>query len=292
VRSGIIRLTGFIAAILLVSVACDALATPPAAPGGETAPDLEAPVRAVVSSVQSTPQPTAPPGEAIDVQATDVQATIVASVQATVEALRAATPIPSPTPADRLAPTQVTSSNALPTPSATPVTTLVPQPTATFVPTPTPEPTQISTPAPSLVASCGTPPDGTKVTAWIDGQAVAAAAVQNGAYTIFMDQGDGEQFSAKTVTFKIGSLDANESGIWVQGGASELDLTASGAEASSSKLEPTTGKLEPASGPGTAADVQPRRGGPLAQRGHPTSSSEPPLSFVSRILRRLIDPAW
>jgi hypothetical protein len=35
-----------------------------------------------------------------------------------------------------------------------------------------------------LVASCGTPPDGTKVTAWIDGQAVAAAAVQNGAYTI------------------------------------------------------------------------------------------------------------
>ncbi len=33
-------------------------------------------------------------------------------------------------------------------------------------------------------------------------------------------------FSGKTVTFKIGDLDANESGIWAVGGGGRLDLTA------------------------------------------------------------------
>ncbi len=258
-----IRLAGLIVAILVASVACDTLGTPPAAPSGEPEPDLEATVRAVVSSVQSTPQSTAQPGEEID-----VQATIIASVQATVEALRAATPIPSPTPTDApaalLAPTPVTSSTALPTPTFTPVTIPTLQPTFSSVPTPTAQPTPSPTPAPvpTLAASCGTPADGTQVTAWIEGQAVASAAMQGGAYTIFIDQGESDQYSGKTVTFKIWNLDAHESAIWVQGGGSELDLTASPAGASSSQLAPTTG-------PDTADALQLRHSGLLAQRVPP-----------------------
>ena len=96
----------------------------------------------------------------------------------------------------------------------------------------------------------------------IDGQDVAEATAQNGAYNIFIDQGDSGQFSGKTVTFKIGTLDANESSNWVQGGVSELDLTASPADASSVQSEPTTA-------PDTATSVQPREGGLLAQRVPP-----------------------
>ena len=100
------------------------------------------------------------------------------------------------------------------------------------------------------------------MTALIDGQAVAEATAQNGAYNIFIDQGDSGQFSGKTVTFKIGTLDANESSNWVQGGASQLDLTASPTDASSGQPEPTTG-------PDTATSVQPREVGLLAQRVPP-----------------------
>ena len=263
VRSAMIRLAGLIFAILVASVACDTLGTPPAAPEGEPAPDVEATVRAVIGSAQSTPQPTAQPGEEVN-----LQATIIASVQATVEALRSATPIPSPTPtvapAAQAAPAQATSSNTSPTPAVTAVTAPTLQPTATSIPTPTPEPTVSPTPAPAptLAASCGTVADGTPVTALIDGQAVAEATAQNGAYNIFIDQGDSGQFSGKTVTFKIGTLDANESSNWVQGGVSELDLTASPADASSVQSEPTTA-------PDTATSVQPREGGLLAQRVPP-----------------------
>ena len=270
VRSAMIRLAGLIFAILVASVACDTLGTLPAAPEGEPAPDVEATVRAVIGSVQSTPQPTAQPGEEVD-----LQATIIASVQATVEALRSATPIPSPTPtgapAAQAAPAQGTSSNTSPTPAVTAVTAPTLQPTATSVPTPTPEPTVSPTPAPAptLTASCGTVADGTPVTALIDGQAVASAAVQNGAYNIFIDQGDSGQFFGKTVTFKIGTLDASESSNWVQGGGSELNLTASPANASSGQPEPTTG-------PDTATSVQPREGGLLAQR-------VPPHVFVGTV---------
>ena len=275
VRSAMIRLAGLIFAILVASVACDTLGTPPAAPEGEPAPDVEATVRAVIGSVQSTPQPTAQPGEEVD-----LQATIIASVQATVEALRSATPIPSPTPtgapAAQAAPAQATSGNISPTPAVTAVTAPTLQPTATSIPTPTPtpEPTVSPTPAPTpapaptLAANCGTVADGTPVTALIDGQAVASSAVQNGAYNIFIDQGDSGQFSGKTVTFKIETLDANESSNWVQGGVSELDLTASPADASSGQPEPTTG-------PNTPTSVQPREGGLLAQ-------PVPPHFFVGK----------
>lgn len=264
--SGMIRLAVLILAVLAASVACDTLGTPPAAPDGEPAPDVEATVRAVISNVQGTPQPTLQSGEVVD-----VQATITASVQATVEALRAATPIPSPTPtgapAAILAPTPVTANNQLPTTTTAPPDTPPPQPTATLVPTATAEATPSPTPSPTPLpeptpVSCGIVANGTQVTAWIDGQSVASAAVEGGSYTIFVDQGDGDQFSGKTVTFKIGSRDANESAVWVQGGASELDLTAPWTGAAFKLIEPNATVT-------AAAIGRHNQGGPLAQRVPP-----------------------
>lgn len=100
-------------------------------------------------------------------------------------------------------------------------------------------------------------PKGTKVTAWIAGTdstsltikvtatansgetdiatvrvpvsgAVNAgeATVSGGDYVLNAAQPSGQNFAGKTVTFTIGDKDANETGIWRQGGATILDLTA------------------------------------------------------------------
>ena len=277
IRPAWLRPVWLTVAIFVAGVACETLSSPVAAPDGAPTPDVESAVRAVIGSVESTPQPTLNPTVNSTLRADeeiDIPATIIASVQATVEALRAATPIPSPTPtgvpAAQLAPAQVTSGNDLPTPTVTAATATAPTPgpTQTLVPTPTAQPTPSPTPVPqpTLVAGCAAVANGTQIAAWIDGQTVASAGVQDGVYTIFVDQGDGSTFSGKTVTFKIGSLDANESGNWVQGGASELNLTAAPADTTTSQLEPDLASET------TAAIRQPQhppRGGPLAQRVPP-----------------------
>jgi hypothetical protein len=69
-------------------------------------------------------------------------------------------------------------------------------------------------------------PDGTMVTASVDGQEAASTMVAGGAggYTLLVDQGD-MSFTGKTVMFRIGGTDAAESATWMQGGANELDLS-------------------------------------------------------------------
>jgi len=72
----------------------------------------------------------------------------------------------------------------------------------------------------------GTPAvDGAAVTAWIDGEQVAATNTTGGEYTLTVDQGD-SSFAGKTVSFKVSSANASETATWITGGAEILNLTA------------------------------------------------------------------
>jgi len=78
--------------------------------------------------------------------------------------------------------------------------------------------------------------DGTAVTAWVDEEQEAATNVVNGSYVLEVDGA----FDGKTVAFRVGSATADQSGTWVFGGASLLNLTASSGN--------TTTGLPPADG--------------------------------------------
>ena len=69
--------------------------------------------------------------------------------------------------------------------------------------------------------------DGTEITAWIDGEQVAAGTMGNGVAVIEIP-GDAS-FTGKTISFKVGGLDAAETDTWEQGGHldPELSITAS-----------------------------------------------------------------
>jgi len=65
--------------------------------------------------------------------------------------------------------------------------------------------------------------DGGAVTAWIDGEQVAAANASGGNYSIQVDQGDGS-YAGKTVSFKVAGADVAETAEWMQGGGTILNL--------------------------------------------------------------------
>ena len=65
--------------------------------------------------------------------------------------------------------------------------------------------------------------DGGAVTAWIDGEQVAAANASGGNYSIQVDQGDGS-YAGKTVSFKVAGADVAETVEWMQGGGTILNL--------------------------------------------------------------------
>jgi len=67
--------------------------------------------------------------------------------------------------------------------------------------------------------------DGAAVTAWIDGEQVAATNASGGEYNLLVDQGD-STFAGKTVSFKISGANAAETADWVQGGGDVLNLVA------------------------------------------------------------------
>ena len=73
-------------------------------------------------------------------------------------------------------------------------------------------------------------PDGTPVSAVIDGTEVAAMIVENGAYAFTISQPPDESYSGKTVTFLVGGATAPESGTWEPDGGGVLNLTASGGQ--------------------------------------------------------------
>ncbi len=65
--------------------------------------------------------------------------------------------------------------------------------------------------------------DGGAVTAWIDGEQVAAANASGGNYTIQVDQGD-SSYAGKTVSFKVGGAEVADTVEWIQGGGTLLNL--------------------------------------------------------------------
>jgi len=67
--------------------------------------------------------------------------------------------------------------------------------------------------------------DGAAVTAWIDGEQVAATNASGGEYNLLVDQGD-STYAGKTVSFKISGAGAAETAAWVQGGGDVLNLVA------------------------------------------------------------------
>ena len=72
--------------------------------------------------------------------------------------------------------------------------------------------------------------DGGAVTAWIDGEQVAAANAAGGNYAVQIDQGD-SSYAGKTVSFKVGGAEVADTAEWIQGGGTVLNLagvTASG----------------------------------------------------------------
>jgi hypothetical protein len=133
-----------------------------------------------------------------------------------------ATPAPTPTPEPTATPTPA------PTPTPEPTTTPTPEPTATPAPTPAPTPAgQAQLPPHVFIGTVmidGAPaPDGTVVTALVNGAEVGSAVVTNGEFTNLQVGVPGE-----TVTFRVGDLTANETTTTEVGGATVVDLTASG----------------------------------------------------------------
>ncbi len=66
--------------------------------------------------------------------------------------------------------------------------------------------------------------DGAAVTAWIDGEEVAATNASGGEYSLLVDQGD-SSFAGKNVSFRVSGANAVETAAWMQGGGDVLNLT-------------------------------------------------------------------
>ena len=179
----------------------------------------------------------------------DIEATIVARVQATVRALLNATPIPSPTPT-QAAPT--------PTPEPTSFTTQIggsfntaQPPTVTPRPQTSPAATPSPTESPGQAVGCNVAGEGLKISAWINGTLVASTLVQSGRYLLLVEQSTGDSFTGQTITFTVGNSTAEQVVTWKEGEGTELDLTAQGS--GQSRLVPT------------GFDLVSLKGGPLAQ---------------------------
>ena len=241
------RLAAVIVPLMLFALACGDAAS--------TQTPLPQEVAATVQAIAAETQTASPPYTG----GPDIEATIVARVQATVQALLNATPIPSPTPT-QAAPT--------PTPEPTSFTTQIggsfntaqpptvtprPQtsPTATpsmqTSPTATPSPTE----SPGQAVGCNVAGEGLKISAWINGTLVASTLVQSGRYLLLVEQSTGDSFTGQTITFTVGNSTAEQVVTWKEGEGTELDLTAQGS--GQSRLVPT------------GFDLVSLKGGPLAQ---------------------------
>jgi len=87
--------------------------------------------------------------------------------------------------------------------------------------------------------------DGGAVTAWIDGEQVAAANASGGSYSIQVDQGDGS-YAGKTVSFKVAGADAAETAEWTQGGGTILNLAGASGSSGGEGATGSTGSTGPA----------------------------------------------
>jgi len=245
--TGMKRLAAVIVPLMLFALACGDAAS--------TQTPLLQEVAATVQAIAAETQTPSPPYTG----GPDIEATIVARVQATVRALLNATPIPSPTPT-QAAPT--------PTPEPTSFTTQIggsfntaqpptvtPRPQTSPTVTPRPQTSPIATlgptESPGQTVGCNVAGEGLKVSAWINGTLVASTLVQSGRYLLLVEQSTGDSFTGQTITFTVGNSTADQVVTWKEGEVTELDLTAPGSGQS---------RLVPA-----GFDLVSSKGGPLAQ---------------------------
>ena len=140
----------------------------------------------------------------------DVQPSATAPITATAPP---ATIVPTPSPIT-IAPTQTTIPATLspvpstPTPVRTPASapTSTPSPTSIPAPTPTPSPTPTSQPTTTPIPT-------------------ATPIPFDGNYTLIVDQGD-SSFAGKVVSFRVDNFQVPQNAIWMQGGSTNLNLTA------------------------------------------------------------------
>ena len=122
--------------------------------------------------------------------------------------------------------------------------------------------------------------DGTIVTAWIDGGQAGAATVSggDGSYVLFVEQPVGVAYSGKTITFKIGGVDAAETATWEQGGAQILNMTVGGPTPTATTApEPTATQAPPATPtPRPTATQAP----PATPTPEPTATQAPAATAV------------
>ena len=209
------RLAVVMVPLMLFAVACGDAAS--------TQTPLPQKVAATVPAIATETQPPASPPST---GGPDIEATIVARVQATVRALLNATPIPSPTP---------TQAAPIPTPDPTSFTTqtggsfntaqpptVTPQPQTP--PTATPGPPE----SPGQSVGCNVAEEGLTISAWINGTLVASTLVKSGRYLLLVEQSTGDSFTGQTITFTVGNSTAEQVATWKWGGTEMLDLTAQG----------------------------------------------------------------
>ena len=100
-------------------------------------------------------------------------------------------------------------------------------------------------------------PDGTAVSAWIDGEQVALTTSAGGAYALMVSQPPGGAFAGKEVVFMVAESETPERGTWEPDGGDEINLTAAPVLAPS----PVAGPAGPA-GPAGKAGAPGPGGGP------------------------------
>ena len=218
------RLAVVIVPLIMFALACgDAASTQTPLPQ-----KVAATVQAIAAETQRTDRPPYTGGP-------DIEATIVARVQATVRALLNATPIPSPTP---------TQAALTPTPDPTSFTTQIggsfntaQPPTVTPKPQTPPTATPSPTESPGQSVGCNVAEEGLKISAWINGTLVASTLVKSGRYLLLVEQSTGDSFDGQTITFTVGNSTAEQVATWKWGGTEMLDLTAQGS--GQSRLVPT-----------------------------------------------------
>ena len=102
--------------------------------------------------------------------------------------------------------------------------------------------------------------DGAAVTAWVDGEQVAATNASGGQYVLQVESTTG--YAGKTVSFKVSGANASQTIVWEEGGGDILNLTATtgsgsgpgGGPGSTGATGPTgaTGATGATGGPGPA----------------------------------------
>ncbi len=159
----------------------------------------------------------------------------------------APTPPPPPAPTSTPVPTS-TPTLAAPTPTPAPTAPVVlptstPLPPSTMAPTPLPEPPDCyatfvpTAPTPSGqslphvmvgVATIDgiTAPDGTALTAWVDGNLAAATSLTQGRFGFSVEPPPGGSYIGKTVLFRVGECQASPTIAWRAGAADPIELTA------------------------------------------------------------------